>query len=138
MNTSRGPHIGTCEDLLRGQREDWRDARYCGAPVMSMGLDYDRSRDVCQACRARTEARSRARTAAWAAALARDAREAHRWMAAAADLIEDDRRLVDAARWARLPLSEVRRRQRVVSMRVDMVVQLNAALLAAHPGLVPA
>lgn len=43
--------VGTCQNLIRGQREDWIDARYCGAPA----IEIPGERNICQECHQRSQ-----------------------------------------------------------------------------------
>lgn len=42
--------LSWCQNLIRGERADWRDARYCAATALDFG-----DRNICGACRAKTE-----------------------------------------------------------------------------------
>jgi len=42
--------VSWCQNLIRSERADWRDAQYCGAPALDFG-----DRNICEACHTKTE-----------------------------------------------------------------------------------
>jgi hypothetical protein len=122
-----GPHIGRCQNLIRGEREDWRDAYYCLAPVIGLGANLPTDSDICQVCRERSRLFVERLREAYVTALVADADAAREWVALARALLTD----LDVSRVRRAaqgaPMADLFKIDRDIAMRETL---LDAVLTA--------
>jgi len=93
VSSPAGLHIGQCQNLIRGERADWSDARYCLAPVIGLGREHATDRDICGACRMATEAWSAHLVETTVAGIVADRENASAWIS------RTEEQLVDLDRW---------------------------------------
>lgn len=120
MTNSETIKIGRCQNLIRGQREDWADARYCGAATIDLGVPSERN--VCQTCRSRSKASTAALIESWVSATLGDVG----WCETAEAIIAEMDALVVRMLAARSPLSKIRAVQRDRDRRVALYEAVTA------------
>lgn len=120
------PHIGQCQNLIKGSRADWRDSYHCLAPVLALGAALPADRDICQECRADT-----AQFGRWLAAeFARTLRNPDEWIAMTRDRLDDLRWWYARRASERAPMAELYRIDRDIARREGL---LAAVLSGATP-----
>lgn len=107
-------NIGICQNLIRGQREDWTNSQYCGAPTIDLGIPSERN--ICQACRQHSQRIITGVIEKWAAATRNDAD----WIETVEAIIVDMSARLVALRASRAPLSKIYRFQRDLDRRVAL------------------
>jgi hypothetical protein len=108
------PSIGLCENLIRGERDDWIDAEYCNQLVIDLGIPGDRN--ICQQCHANTmEYRDKLVQSVIDSVASDD-----EWTALLRANIRDTRRFIARLLANGEPLSTIRKHQR--SLRRDLDV----------------
>lgn len=106
--------IGTCQNLIRGQREDWVDSQHCGAPTIDLGIPSERN--ICQQCRQHSRHFIEGVIRQWAETLPDRAR----WAETASTLIDDMSARIAGMRASRAPLSKVYLAQQDLDRRVAL------------------
>lgn len=109
--------IGTCQNLIRGQRDDWIDARYCGAPTIDLGIPSERN--ICQTCRQHSQRFIAGVVEHWVAATTGDAGWTD-WTETAEAIIADMSARLAALRASRAPLSRIYLFQRDLDRRIAL------------------
>lgn len=113
--------IGICENLLRGKRDDWADARECDQPVIDMGIPS--VRNICQTCRQATLARMDTVIEGWVSAALADPERVEGLEISVAEL---DCRLA-RMHAARIPLSKIHPVRRERDRRVRLLAAVQVA-----------
>lgn len=103
--------IGHCENLIRGERDDWSDAQHCGYPTIDLGIPSERL--ICQSCRARSRAFIDSVTDQWVEAVMGDVQ----WQELTAALLDDYEARLGRMLAHRAPLSKIYTLQRDVDRR---------------------
>lgn len=122
--------VGQCENLFRGQRDDWRDARYCDAPVLNLG---GTTRNICQACRADTSDWMAEVRARWSAGLIAEGKHTD-WLEGNAAMLDFEYDYLGRRAAARAPMAELLKIRHGISVREELAAAVGAALAAVSGG----
>jgi hypothetical protein len=113
--------VGGCQNLIRGKRADWQDARYCGYPTIDLGLD----RLICQTCHAGSLAFRDRLIREFIAGMDRPAARA--WLSMTDAIIADMDRDISARLRIGAPLAEVYAYRADRDKRQDVADHVRAA-----------
>jgi hypothetical protein len=120
------PHIGQCQNLIKNQREDWRDSYHCLAPVLALGAALPADRDICQECRADTAQFGRWLVAEFARTIR--AGNPDEWTARARDQIHDLWLWYARRASERAPMAELYRIDRDITGREELLAAVLAGV----------
>jgi hypothetical protein len=121
-----GPHVGQCQNFSPGDRNG-RGARYCLNPVLALGGDLPADRDICQACRQRSQAFGERFIASHVEGLI-EADAAEEWMSTTRALVTDSwawyyRRAAEQA-----PMAELHKIRQDIALRERLLTAVETAV----------
>lgn len=117
--------VGTCENLIRGSRDDWADAEYCGAPAIDLGIPG--VRNICQSCHQHTQDFRLDLIGRWALDMAGD----QSWISMTREYIAEAEAKITSILAGGGRMSDVASRRRDVQRRSDLLAAVLAAGVAS-------
>jgi hypothetical protein len=131
---SYDPTVSWCQNLIRGERADWSDSQYCGAPALDLG---ERIRNICQTCHDGAERFRDDLLAAWSKAIVANGGAAE-WLARQEAIVADLHQWLDREAAQGAPMSELHKIRRDLAGRERCTESVLAAQRAANTQPQPA
>lgn len=116
------PHLSTCQNAMWDgwDRNGPTGFRYCGQPVLSLGIPSER--DICQVCRDRAEVYGEGLLARWTSELADPAE----WLAITSPILANEYAWLEREAAGRAPLSRLAEIRRGIERRERCVAAVEA------------